>query len=120
MLSVKGINTRHFQEGGSKINKAHKIMHYPAGIADSIGPHDGQRQVIGIFIDLSLYPGEGHAVITGHDNDLILQFSIFFQDAYGIGHQGIEALYLQGLFMVAYALLGIVYAVGVFRKELAA
>ena len=66
------------QEGGRKVDEAHKVVHPPAAL-DLLAPSNGERHVRAVVIERGFAAGKRHSVVASHDDDRVVQFAGFFQ-----------------------------------------
>ena len=83
------------EESGCKINETYIVIHHPARLGDAFRPHDGQRQVIGVVVGITLVVRKRHAVVGGHDHDCIFEQAALFQLGQHPAQMLIEILHLE-------------------------
>ena len=73
------LNASDIEECGSEINEAHVVIHHPTRLGDTLRPHNGQRQVVGVVVGIAFAVRKRHAVVGGHDHDRVLEFTPLLQ-----------------------------------------
>ena len=68
-----------FEECGSDINKADKVVNLPAGTDLSI-PHNHEGQVKIVLVHLPLNPGKGGTVVGSYHNQGVFKLTHILQD----------------------------------------
>ena len=82
------------EEGGSKVGKGGEILEDLAGF-NFFSPADGERNARATVVEVRLAAWKGHAVITGDDDDGVVEFTNLFELDDGLCDVGIEALHFE-------------------------
>ena len=82
---------------GGEIDEVDEVADRTARILNSLLPHDGQGQVVGILEFLPLDSREGHAVVGRYDHERVVQFARIFQHGEHLLQVLVEVLDLEGV-----------------------
>ena len=73
------------------------IVDDAARLHDSLAPHDGEGEVVGEFVFLSLDAGKGHAVVGGDEDERVLELAAFFEESEHALEMAVEMLDFEGV-----------------------
>ncbi len=79
-----------FEKGGGEVAEIEQGVAGAAGLGDSFGPANGERNAGSVVVEGGFGAGERHAVVAGDDDNGVVELTGFFQQRDGAGYLGIE------------------------------
>ena len=84
-------------ERGCEIDEADVVVDDTTGLADTVPPHDRERQMIRDLVLLPLRAWKRHAVVSGDDDECVVELAAILEQREHANEVSIEVLDLEGV-----------------------